>query len=349
MPIEEPSTELAQGAAATRIGLLLPLGSGTLGPPAEALRAGFMAAYAHDGAGFTVTLVNTGDSPEEALEAYSSAIGQNDIIVGPLARTAVGAVAASTLVSKPTVALNHPEVGGSDVPLPSQMLMIGLSIEDEARQVAAWAAAEQTGGKALVLSGPTLWQRRIATAFDAQWTRLGRTGMVVELPASDSDLSDEMIAELRARIAADPPDLLFAALEPDQLRQVRAALGTELPCYGTSSVNPGREPGMHVAELDGVRLLDLPWEVQSDHPAAMLYPRLSGSERSLDLDRLYALGIDAFRVARELALHPNTPFRLDGVTGRLAVGIDGAGPRFQRSEPAAVYQAGAFELVTAGP
>jgi outer membrane PBP1 activator LpoA protein len=77
----------------------------------------------------------------------------------------------------------------------------------------------------------------------------------------------------------------------------------------------------------------------------MVYPRWNTGGRALDIDRLYALGIDAFRLAREITLHPGAEFQLDGVTGRLS-GSFGNGPaRFERVQPAAVYQAGTFTLV----
>jgi outer membrane PBP1 activator LpoA protein len=356
MPVEDPR---AQGAApsaiaqpstpqstlqATRIGLLLPLQSRTLGVPAEAVRAGFMAGYERDRAGFTVNVVPTGDTPEQALAAYTAAVQQNDIIVGPLARPAVSIVAASTAVTKPTIALNHPEQRGK--PLPRQMLVVGLSIEDEARQVASWAAAEHPGGRALVLAGNVAWQRRIAGAFHERWHQLGHTDQVADIPLVNGRVSEEAIAALRTQLEIDPPDLLFAALDANGLRQLRAQLGTAIVCYGTSSVNPGREPGLAAPELDGVRLLDLPWEVQGDHPAVMIYPRWIETAHTLDMDRLYALGIDAFRVAREIALRPGVPFQLDGVTGQLAV--DPGRSSVERTQPKAVYGSGSFVPVASG-
>jgi outer membrane PBP1 activator LpoA protein len=335
---------IADSKAPTRIGLLLPTRSDALGPPAGALRAGFMAAYERDRTGIDVTLIDTGDSPQDVLAAYSAALEQNDIVVGPLARSAVSAIAnAGVAVAKPTIALNHPDARGSGAALPHNLLVMGLSIEDEARQVAQWAASEHPGARALVVSGANAWQRRIANAFAAQWKQLGNQSQTVELAASNGYLSESGIFQLKSRVDADLPTLLFTALDADQLRQVRASLGSNLPVYGTSSVNPGTEPGTALAELDGVRLLDLPWEVQPDHPAVMVYPRWNASRRTLDLDRLYALGIDAFRVAREIALHPGTPFTMDGVTGRLSVSFGDGPARFERVQPTAVYQGGSFK------
>jgi outer membrane PBP1 activator LpoA protein len=340
VPLSAPAAALpAQGPV--RIALMLPLRSEALGPPAEALRAGFMAAYERDRSGFAVHLIETGDTPQQALEAYAGAVQANDIVVGPLARSAVTLVASSPLVSKPTIALNSPE-GRANVP--AQMLVMGLSIEDEARQVAAWAAAEHPGA-ALVLSGGSPWQKRIAQAFISHYKQGGRSAQLVELPATNGYLSEAAIGQLKLRVEAEPPALLFAALDADQLRQVRGMVDADLPVYGTSSSNPGIAPGAAMAELDGLRVLDLPWVLQADHPAVMVYPRRLGAG-PLDLDRLYALGIDAYRVAREVALRPGgAAFTLDGVTGRLTIAFTPGAARFERQQPSAVYQGGAYKPV----
>jgi outer membrane PBP1 activator LpoA protein len=346
MPVEQPGADAtgpSRPAANTRIALMLPLRSEALGAPADALRAGFMAAWERDREGFTVNLIETGDSPQDTLDAYAGALRQNDIVVGPLARSAVAALAASALVTKPTIALNHPDAGGRAVSLPAQMLVVGLSIEDEARQVADWAASEHPGGSAVIVAGSSAWQRRIASSFAAQWKQLGRSAQMIVLADSNGYLSEAALGQLRTQVTTAQPALLFAALDPSQAGQVRAAVGADLPAYGTSSVNPGSEAV--ISELDGMRLLDMPWEVQPAHQAVMVYPRWIGTTRTLDMDRLYALGIDAFRTAREIALRPGSDFELDGVTGRLSVSFGKGRARFERVQPAAVYQGGTFTLV----
>lgn len=354
-----------------RMTLLLPLRSETLGLAASSVRAGFMAAWERDRDNITVTVVETGDAPQDVLAGYARAQQQDDIIIGPLARSAVAAVAASPLVQKPTIALNYPEGYGTAgaAPLPPQMLAMGLSIEEEARQAAQWAAADLPGSTAMILSTSTPWQRRVAAAFAAQWQRHGLPVKMVELNAPDGYLSDPELMQLRARLRDDPPGLLFSAMSADQTRQLRGALGdavsTEptnpifstadalppppapapapplraLPIYGTSALNPGSGNNSPTQELDGVRLLDLPWQVQRDHPAVMVYPHPLQSG-SADIERLYALGIDAFRVAREIGRHPVGRFHLDGVTGRLSVDFGQGAASFERAEQPAVYKNG---------
>jgi outer membrane PBP1 activator LpoA protein len=352
MPIQLPGQESANAAAAAarsggpvRIALLLPMNSQALGGAAESVRAGFMASVERDGAGVQVDLLATGDGADDALAAYSRAAPSHDVIVGPLSRPAVNALAASGAVSKPTVALNHPEQRNA---LPPGMLVAGLSIEDEARQAAEWAAREHPNGRVLILTGNAAWAQRAAAAFEARWSELGHTGQRFGVPSADGRVEPSAIAELKTRLDIDPPELLFAALDVVELRQVRAQTGSAIPCYAGSAGNPGRSPGQGVPELDGLRVVDLPWLVRPDHQAVMLYPRPLETDQSLTMNRLYALGIDAFLVARELALHPAGPFGIDGVTGQLTV--DGAGsPRLLRREATAVYRGGEFDPAEQGP
>ena len=339
-----PQANARPGTGTARIALLLPLESPGLGQAAQAVRAGFLAGHERDRAGVEVNVLASGDTPESTLQAYAQAVAQNDIVVGPLARSSVAALIASNAVTKPTLALNHPQ---SDHPLPPQLLVVGLSLEEEARQVADWAAKEHPSGRALVLGGKAAWQQRAAGAFSARWTRLGHNHASVELPILDGYVDANVLAELRSRMEADRPQLVFAALDAGALRQVRSALGTSLPTYAISAANPGRAPGLSVPELDGVRLVDLPWTVQPDHPQVMAYPRPVDID-SLDMQRLYALGIDAFQVARTLVQKPGAAFELDGVTGRLVVRQNNGAWTLQRREAAAVYRDGIGYEAVAG-
>jgi outer membrane PBP1 activator LpoA protein len=139
-------------------------------------------------------------------------------------------------------------------------------------------------------------------------------------------------------LSSEPPQLVYAALDANGLRQVRMAIGTSLPTYGTASVNPGLDMSSVPAELAGVRFLDLPWTVQPDHPAVAGYPRWSAGSQGLDPQRLYALGIDAYRIARELAQRPTGSFELDGATGRLSVNMGQGERAFRRVETGVVVR-----------
>lgn len=340
--------------AAGRIALLLPLHSDTLGRAAEAVRAGFLAAHAREPEGVTVDVIATDDAAAPTLAAYSAAQGSHDVIVGPLSRSGVSAVARSGAVRIPTIALNQPMPATPDGPaasLPPQMLAMGLAVEDEARQVARWASREQPGASAFVVGTSVAWQRRAARAFAAEWQHLGLRSQTVELGLADGYLNANGLAQLRTRLQNEAPALLFVSMDAGLTRQLRQAIGTELPVYGTSQLNPlaGAEDADSAADplLDGLHLVDMPWQLQADHPAVMAYPRRAGGpdrKANADLERLYALGIDAYRIAREVAA-AHRQFEIDGVTGLLTVNFGPGRADIERIALPAVYQDGAVLLL----
>jgi uncharacterized protein len=328
-----------------RFALLLPLRSDALGQAAEAVRAGFMAAQEREPQGIRTSVLETGDSQQEALSGYALASADHDIVIGPLSRSGVTALAQSGAVDRPTIGLTQPDPQSSDRPASPKLLPIGLSIEDEARQAAAWAATTKAR-KAFVLHTPVAWQRRAATAFDAQWRGAAREAELIEIAAADGFLNGRGLLQLKKRLQDEKDIILFAALDVIQTKQLRAIMGDGIPVYGTSQINaftlsdpPGRD---RMEDLNGVRLLDIPWQIQPDHPAVMTYPKLTlpaDQKRSPDMERLYALGIDAYRIARHIAAG-KTDFELDGVTGKLKVRFDGRTAQFSRLLQPAVYRDG---------
>lgn len=356
MPAAETSSVAAPAVSVLKpekplsmhIALLLPLRSETLGKAAEAVRTGFMAAYARDQEGATVTVIATDDTVPQTLSAYLEAQAAHDVIVGPLSRSSVSAVAQSGAVHIPTIALNQPMPAAV---LPPKMLAMGLSIEDEARQVARWAGLEYPGASAFVVGTNIAWQRRAAAAFAVEWQRLGRSLRSVELEISEGYLSANGLAQLRTRLQSAPPGLLFVSMDAGLTRQLRQAIGTEIPVYGTSQLNPftGPDSASGAADplLEGLHMVDIPWRLQPDHPAVMAYPRpvvAADQKDNPDLERLYALGIDAYRVAREIAVTEQR-FDIDGVTGRLAITFGQGRIGFGRIAPQAVYRDGTVVLL----
>jgi len=196
------------------------------------------------------------------------------------------------------------------------------------------------------VSTSAAWQRRAAKAFVAKGRTYGLDPVTVELGSTDGFLSASDMAQLKKQVVEEKPNAVFCALNADQARQARGLFGSEVAVYGTSQLNPLALSDWHAADrlldMNGVRLLDIPWQLEADHPAVMIYPRMVvavDKKRSADLERLYALGIDAFRVARLVAMH-RKQFELDGVTGRLIVGFNKDTVHFARIEPQAIYREG---------
>ena len=342
-PSDSAVPQQTSGQGPTRIALLLPLRSESLRSAAAMVRDGFVAAFEKSrDPGISLTVVETGDAAQDVLDAYTSAQPDYDIMVGPLSRSGVAAIAARGVVSKPTIALT-PSDAVADASAAPALLLMGLSLEDDARQAAEWAATDLPGEGALVVSTSTAWQRRAARAFQTAWQRRGQPAEMFELSATGGNLSASALAQLQERLRGSRPGLVFAALDAGQARQLRESIGADLPMYGTSQLNPYSQQGWAGvearADMNGVRFIDLPWLLRADAASPVRLVGTSEVIRSADLERLYALGMDAYQVARGVAAQRGL-FDVNGNTGRLKVNM-GAGPaRFERKASPAVYQDG---------
>jgi outer membrane PBP1 activator LpoA protein len=152
--------------------------------------------------------------------------------------------------------------------------------------------------------------RRGAQAFRDAWLALGgEMREVVEFAGPRPP------RDLRARLGTPLPDIAFLSMGAEQARVLRSALGADTIVWSTSLASIGSSTQLRLPELDGMRVLEMPWQIEPDNPAVMAYPR-SPTGFNVEMQRLYALGIDAFRVGRQL-IAGDTAFELDGVTGRL--------------------------------
>src|SRR5438309_955247 len=142
------------------------------------------------------------------------------------------------------------------------------------------------------------------------------------------------LVDLRRGLADSQAQFIFLAAEADQARTVRPYLNNQLQVFATSQVNDGKNDPLVNADLNGIRFVDMPWLVQPDHAAVMVYPRLEGL--STELQRFYALGIDSCRIAGELIGGQQT-INLDGVTGRISYR---GGNTLQREPIQAVFRDG---------
>lgn len=333
----QPAPAAAPVVATPHFALLLPLASSTLARHAEAVSNGFLAAArTQGGAPLPVHVYATGDNTESVTDEYRRALAAGArVVVGPLTRGTVTAIASSAMVMVPTLALNVPE---PQVGTPPGFYSLSLQVEAEARQVAQLAYNDGRRS-ALTVNGDTPLLKRIHQAFVEEFTRLGGAHVADHLYTPEPG----GLTRIKLAAEASDADMAFIALDLRRARRARAYLGT-LPLYGTSLVNPGEATPLVGFDLAGVRFLDMPWMLQPDHPAVMVYPRADYRD-DIEFDRLYALGIDAYRIALLLLTGvPNTA--LDGVTGRLTLGRD---LQFTRTLTAAQFNDGKLVVLRERP
>ncbi|HYC35060.1 MAG TPA: penicillin-binding protein activator [Usitatibacter sp.] len=291
------------------IALILPTSSQALGRLAEAVRQGFTVAAevaGKEAPPLHVTAIeNEGQGLVDAC-LYAQSTGAL-LVVGGLTRDGATAMVSSDCARRPVLALNEARAEGNP-----NVFSISLSLEHEARQ-AALLAVESGLRSAIVIHTPSPISRRVQEAFEREWTRAaGETRRILYSGKA------EEAALIRERIANSRGDMVFFALDYNEALAVRPYVSAMLPVYATSlSVNPRADPLVNL-DLQGLRYVEMPWFIHPDHPAVMVYPQPK-EPQNVEQERLYALGIDAFRLALLLVKGEAAKLGLDGVTGKIAL------------------------------
>lgn len=305
-PFVEPLLpKLAEGAE-HHIALILPLRSPVFGRAAKAVQMGFLSAAKQQPNELPVRIYSASDEKFEINALYRQALEQGALAVaGPLTRNGVAALAANPALPVPTLALNVLKTERTD-----QLYFFGLPPEVEARQAAQWAASNGLFTATVVRTDSVL-SKRLAQAFEEEWQRTG--GVLWPEIVYEGDPS-----EIRL-LGGEAGSMVFLAAEPSQARLLRPYIFSNIPVYTTSQVFTGNDNNLVNFDLGEVRFYDMPWVMQPDHPAVMVYPRAE-PPYSVDMERLFALGIDAYRMLQVL-YHHNTSnaLPLDGVTGKLTL------------------------------
>lgn len=313
---EEPAAPVVEADAppdGPHIALILPTKSKGLAGAAEVVRQGAMAAEEKLGDERTpkLRLYPTGDRDEEALLAYREAAAHGAVgVIGPLTRGAIAKLAAYGKLEIPVLALN----GLDEQKVPDNLYGLGLSIETEARQVAQLMQRE--GRKQpVVIEAEGALPRRMREAFALEWKRItGSTPAVIAL-ANEKDA----VWKLKDSVAALNADALFLATDLKRARMMRPYLGGERPIYATSQVWGGKFGRVAGANIDllGVKFVDMPWLLEP-YQSDVIGFRRAGRPLGPDLERLYALGIDAYRLSLLLLVSaPGAAIEMQGVTGTL--------------------------------
>lgn len=332
-------------ASGDRVTVMLPRG-GRFAPAGTAVREGIEAARRADTSGhqpvLSVVYSNpAGRSPTVHAEAVR---GGADYVLGPLEKEAVDALAAGSALAVPTLALNQTTRDGRAA---GNLFQFALSPENEAAE-AAIKAADMGHRRALVLYPEGAWGERLARSFRDQWRRLGGTSLVGQAVYDPTARSDERrVADL---VGDGDADVLFLVATNDLARrlypQIRLA-SSQITVIATSHVysgafDPARDPA-----LSGLYFVDIPWMLDSSGDGPLSRRRLTGEsfEVANPLARLYAMGIDAYRLAPRLAALAKSPGAFyPGQTGGLAV--DSLG-RIQRQLALARFgEAGVHEGAT---
>jgi len=318
------------------VALLLPL-QGPLSAAGEAVVAGAMdqlySLFPDPSRRPSLTTIDTQQYPDIA-SGYQAAIEQgSDMVIGPLTKSNVAALADAANKPVPLITLNQIDGFAADSKTP--WLSFSLSPEDEARQTAD-VAFGQGCRNAIVVAMSSERGQRLLEAFETRWQGHGgslRGSLIVDDPnmanepmgkllgsgSSDQRIRDverafDLPVDSRGRGRTDFECIFMLAPDPATARTWRPLLvfhmTGDIPVYATSAINDGMTDTRN-RDLNGVRFVETP---------AML-PPLNGGR----LGRLKALGGDALLLAqRWQQLQHTEQWVIRGQTGVLRRRADGS-------------------------
>lgn len=334
--------EQATSRRPEQVAVLLPE-SGPLANAGKSLREGMMTAYyqRQEQGGHTPKLSFYDSSGEDIVATYQRAISEGaDFVIGPLGKDKATTLAERATFPVATLALNY-----IDIPqAPDNFFQFGLAPEDEARQIAR-QGARQGHTQAGILYARGDWGERVANAFEKEWQQLGGTvtasepygngaeiGETVEqmLMTSHSQERGKAISRFTNLDTHNQPrrrqdmGFLFLVANPSQGRQVKPALNfhyaKDLPVYATSLIYAGEDNPRRDRDLNGIRFVDIPWMLESHDSALHQAAQQQWPEGHGRYERLFAMGIDAYRLqGRLFLLDILSSSDVSGATGQLTL------------------------------
>ncbi|MFT5505025.1 MAG: outer membrane PBP1 activator LpoA protein [Gammaproteobacteria bacterium] len=345
----------------TRIALMLPF-SGRLQKVSEAIQNGFMYGFYQDlSREAELEIIDASSDPVKFNLQYEQAIQNGaDFIVGPIDKALINMLQDRNGLAVPTLTLNYADdenISGLN------LYQFGLRPEDEAEQIADYALT-QGRYHAVALVPDTDWGLRLLQAFKQRFEKLG--GHVVgneTYPSRKNDYSNSIKRLLHLvssnqrksilqKVLKEPVefdsrrrqdiDMIFIAANARQARLIKPQLkfhqAHNVPVYATSHISSSAGTADSDRDLNDILYVDIPWmldqKISSDAVSiSTLWPTQSKS-----FSRLFALGIDAYKIIpalRRLMINPAES--LDANTGKLTVDKNG---RVHRSLLIATYQKG---------
>ena len=349
-----------------RIALMLPF-SGRLNKVSQAIQNGFMYAYYQDGElSPELEVIDASTDPAEFKIQYLKAIQDGaDFIVGPISKELVGILLNQEKTEVPTLALNYAE---ETQKTNLDLYQFGLRPEDEAEQIADFALAEGRN-HAITLVPDTNWGARLQKAFSERFEMLGGRVVGTQVyPSKENDYSAAIknllnltSSERRRTLiqhtigqqtSFEPRrrqdvDMVFIAANARQARLIKPQLkfhrAQTLPVYATSHISSSSGNSDSDRDLDEILFVDIPWMLDNSQSKDYRQVRKLWPDASKRFSRLFALGIDAYRMIpslRRLMINPDESELLN--TGRLSVDKYG---RVRRALLMATFQKGVSQIL----
>lgn len=315
--------------------VLVPL-SGDYQPVGQAISDGIN--FAHDRLGMagdrTVQIQDSGSTLASFTQALSAALAARpSVIIGPLLKEQIPALANLPANAPPVIALNTPADGTS---LPTGVVSYSLSPDADARAAADQMILDQKM-TALVYCADNNLGHRISEAFTREYTLLG--GQILDSAFFDPTATDfssqlrQLLEVTSSRKGPFQPKIrqdaqgIFLGATSQQARMIVPQLdyfgADQLPRYSIGMVYNGTPDPLADQDKNGLVIPVEPVLLAANegpnNPMRPNYERASLSQ----LPRLFAFGADALMIAANL--QPLLSHQaVNGLTGQLTLSLTGA-------------------------
>ena len=260
-------------------------------------------------------LLQLDTSSLDASVVYNQALQQGaEFILGPFRKENILSMSRNGYLPKPALSLNYLPANTSH---PNNLFQIGLLPEDEAIQIAQFAANKEQK-KALLMVPDSSWGSRLENAFaHAYKERGGDLLNSVRYPNRATNYAQEISRLLANNSEAD---IIVMIGSPTQARLIYPAIRETLQrsesdkkpvVYATSHIYSGRPSPSLDNNLNGIIYTEIPYILTSTDAGSQQYPRL------------YALGQDALLISQKLG-ELQQGAAISGKTGEIRASNDGS-------------------------
>jgi len=323
----------------TALAIFLPQ-SGHFANAAEVIKQGFLMAYQQTETDFHPTLRFYDTSASTPSQLYQQAISEGaELIIGPLDKANIQALAENTVLTIPVLALNHVSTLSRE-----NLFQFGLSPIDDVVSLVNQANQAEID-KALLLVPDSHQGRRIADYLTEAWQQMGHTLLETQYyPLKTNDFSSPIkkllnldeshrrYRRLRNLLARNivfterrrqDAEAMFISASPRIARslypQIRFQRASHLPVYATSQVYSGHPNVKFDEDLNRITFCDIPWLFADFQPESLSMPALQESWKNIPNRylRLLALGLDSFNLIPHLSTLEQQPYQ--AATGLLSI------------------------------
>lgn len=371
----------ATAASKTKIAVLMPNADNPLNVFAQAIVKGIRAENKQLSTPHEIILLPRKIGQSTLSHLQDASLMGASVAIGPITRDDVNEISELPFLPLPVVSLNLPE---DDVKSPELLMNFSLSLEEEAKQVASMAiqslAKENKDSLNIVLfEGASPINQRVANTFEQALaeesisiTRIPITKELLTLPKlyevknfssltlgtkslpdtaegyENAKQYNENLTQSFSKLGSSSYSAVFLVTDARTAALIKPRLPRDTRVWGTSMINPGNPEQSVIASL----VFDLQNTGFVDAPLILRYNnqdfKASFGEtppNSLIARRLFAFGVDAYRLAR-LWMRWQPEITMAGTTGSLSFKKSVSANVSRIAQPAVFYH-GQIETMSA--